>query len=284
MTLFDTLGFEWDRGSVPREIPRASLERVVFRFHRMLPEYVWDAGVLEGNPFTFPEVKTLLEGVTVGGRRLSDQEQILNLAASSRHLMKLVRTREFKLDKGTFCSLHSLVARNEALEWGHFRGEGAETKFTPDVALGKRGRFTPLATEPGAIRLNDVFASGVRSLEQDVSNPFERATAFFLFGSLQQFFFDGNKRSSRFMMNGILMQEGIDAVSIPAVRTAEFNSRMVDFYTSRNATEMMAFVLDCHTEISQIRLLNPGLAVVKDLPNIGYTTLDVPAETSAPRK
>lgn len=25
----------------------------------MLPEYVWDAGVLEGNPFTFPEVKTL---------------------------------------------------------------------------------------------------------------------------------------------------------------------------------------------------------------------------------
>ena len=273
MTLFDTLGFEWDRGSVPREIPRASLERVVFRFHRMLPEYVWDAGVLEGNPFTFPEVKTLLEGVTVGGRKLSDQEQILNLAESSRHLMKLVRTREFKLDKATFTSLHSLVARNEALEWGHFRGEGAETQFTPDVALGKRGRFTPLATEPAAVRLNNVFASGVRALEQAVSNPFERATAFFLFGSLQQFFFDGNKRTSRFMMNGMLMEEGIDAVSIPAVRAAEFNSRMVDFYASRNATEMMAFVLDCHPEILQIRQLNPGISAVKDLPNIQYTTL-----------
>ena len=35
----------------------------------MLPEYVWDAGVLEGNPFTFPVVKTLLEGVTVGGAK-----------------------------------------------------------------------------------------------------------------------------------------------------------------------------------------------------------------------
>jgi hypothetical protein len=56
----------------------------------MLPEYVWDAGVLEGNPFTFPEVKTLLEGVTVGGRKLSDQEQILNLAESSKHVMDLV--------------------------------------------------------------------------------------------------------------------------------------------------------------------------------------------------
>jgi prophage maintenance system killer protein len=273
MALFDTLGFQWNRDSVPREVPRASVERVVFRFHRMLPEYVWDAGVLEGNPFTFPEVKTLMEGVTVGGRKLSDQEQILNLAESSKHLMDLVRNREFKLDKATFSSLHARVARNEALEWGHFRGEGLETQFIPDVALGERGRFTPSATEPGAARLNEVFASGIRSLEQKVSNPFERATAFFLFGSLQQFFFDGNKRTSRFMMNGVLMTEGIDAVSIPAVRAAEFNSRMVDFYTSRDATEMMAFVLDCHPEVSQIRQLNPGLSAVRDLPDIQYFSL-----------
>ena len=246
MALFDTLGFQWDRDSVPRELPRASLERVVFRFRRMLPEYVWDAGVLEGNPFTFPEVKTLLEGVTVGGRKLSDQEQILNLAESSKYLVDLVKNREFKLEKSTFCSLHALMARNEALE----------------------------ATEPGAVRLNEVFASAIRSLEQNVPNPFERATAFFLFGSLQQFFFDGNKRTSRFMMNGVLMTEGIDAVSIPAVRAAEFNSRMVDFYTSRNGTEMMAFVLDCHPEAVQIRQLNPGLSAVRDLPGIKYFSLD----------
>ena len=276
MPLFDALGFQWDRDSVPREVPCASLERAVFRFHRMLPEYVWDAGVLEGNPFTFPEVKTLLEGVTVGGRKLSDQEQILNLAESSKRLIELVKNREFKLEKSTFCSLHAVVARNEALEWGHFRGEGPETRFTPDVALGERGRFTPLATEPGAARLNEVFANGVRSLEQNVSNPFERATAFFLFGSLQQFFFDGNKRTSRFMMNGALMSAGVDAVSNPAVRAAEFNSRMVDFYTTRNATEMMAFVLDCHPLAAQIRQLNPGLTRVNDGPGINYYNLETP--------
>jgi Fic/DOC family len=274
MALFDDLGFHWDRDSVPREIPRASIERVAFRFHRMLPEYVWDAGVLEGNPFTFPEVKTLLEGVTVGGRKISDQEQILNLGESSKYLLDMVKRRAFKLEKSTFCSLHKQVARNEALEWGHFRGEGPETQFTPDVALGARGRYTPLATEPGAVRLNEVFASGIQALERDVPNPFERATAFFLFGSLQQFFFDGNKRTSRFMMNGMLMTDGIDAISIPAVRAAEFNSRMVDFYQTRDATVMMAFVLDCHPEIAQIRQLNPGLSVVNDLPGIEYSRLE----------
>src|SRR5260370_21646184 len=108
MALFDTLGFQWNRDSVPREVPRASLERVCFRFHRMLPEFVWDAGVLEGNPFTFPEVKTLLDGITIGGRKVSDQEQILNLAESSKRLLTMVKGRTFALIKAIFCELHGL--------------------------------------------------------------------------------------------------------------------------------------------------------------------------------
>lgn len=67
------------------------IERVCFRFHKMLPEFVWDASMLEGNPFTFLEVKTLLDGVTVGGgHKIFDQEQILNLAESSRYLLTMV--------------------------------------------------------------------------------------------------------------------------------------------------------------------------------------------------
>jgi hypothetical protein len=45
--------------------------------------------VLEDNPFTFPEVKTLLDGVIIGGQKISDQEQILNLAESLRRLLAL---------------------------------------------------------------------------------------------------------------------------------------------------------------------------------------------------
>lgn len=290
MALFDSLGFSWNRGSVPRELPRASIERATFRFARMLPQYVWDAGVLEGNPFTFPEVKTLLDGVTVGGRKLSDQAQILNLAESSKCLLELVRRRDFDLDKKTFCALHALVASNEALEWGHFRGEGAEVNYTPDGALGKRGLYTPPPTEPGAGRLNTIFSRGLAALHESVPNPFERATAFFLFGALQQFFFDGNKRTSRFMMNGALMMERIDAISIPATRAAEFNSKMVEFYASRDATEMMGFVLECHPEFARIRELNPELSLVRDAPAIRTYRFDDPLpqadrdrETTPPR-
>src|SRR3984885_15071950 len=105
MTLFSDLGFEWDRSPVPGNLPPHTFHRVCFRFHRMLAEFVWDASVLEGNPFTCPEVKTLLDGVTIGGRKISDQEQILNLADSSKYLLALVQRERFALDKVPFCDL-----------------------------------------------------------------------------------------------------------------------------------------------------------------------------------
>jgi len=255
MSLFAALGFSWDQSVLPARTPTYSSERVCFRLHRMLPEFVWDASVLEGNPFTFPEVQTLLEGVTIGGRKISDQEQVLNLAASAKRLLEWVKRGQFALEKTTFCSLHALVACNEALEWGHFRGEGQETGYTPDVSLGEHGRYTPLPTLPGAPVLNQVFAAGVAALNA-IPSAFEKGLAFFLFGALQQFFFDGNKRTSRFMMNGILMSAGIDAMSIPAARAQDFNEKMVRFYLTKDATEMMAFLVDCHPDADVIRAMN----------------------------
>jgi Fic family protein len=215
--------------------------------------------MLEGNPYTFPEVKTLLEGVTVGGRSLSDQEQILNLAEGSRRLLALVRSGQFQFNKAIFTELHRIVARNEALEWGIFRGEGEETNYTPEVGLGEFGRYTPLPTTAGGSNLNRTFTEGTNALEKQVVNPFEKATAFFLFGALQQFFFDGNKRTSRSMMNGVLMSNGIDAISVPAAKKQEFNEKMVRFYLTKDGSEMMTFLVDCHPEVEQIRKTNPNL-------------------------
>lgn len=253
MPLFEELGFHWDRSREPGCVPVVGVERACFRFKRMLPEFVWDASVLEGNPFTYPEVKTLLDGVTVGGRKVADQEQILNLADSSKRLLEMVRSGSFALDHSTFCTLHALVARNEALEWGHFRGEGEEKHFWPKVALGEQGSYAPPPTEPGGANLVDIFERGIAALAAEVPDPFERARAVFLFGALQQFFFDGNKRTSRMLMNGVLLSAGIDAISVPAARALDFNAAMVRFYARRDGTEMMDFLVDCHPEVEVIR-------------------------------
>lgn len=244
MKIFDALGFCWDRDTVPTSSD-TSVDRAIFRYKQSLAQFVFDASALEGNPFTYPEVKTLLDGVTVGGRKVSDEQQVLNLAAAAKDLFDMVKHSVFQADKTTFDRLHALVAKEEALEWGHFRGEGRETNYTPDVQLGDKGRYTPLPTVTKAPKLNEVFKRGISVLKVEAPDPLERGMAFFLFGALQQFYFDGNKRTSRFMMNGILMSEGLDAISVPSTRAVEFNENMVRFFIERDATEMMGFLFDC---------------------------------------
>ena len=46
---------------------QASTQRACFRARKLLEEIVYDTVALENNPFTFPEVKTLIDGITVGG-------------------------------------------------------------------------------------------------------------------------------------------------------------------------------------------------------------------------
>jgi len=129
-----------------------SVRRAVFRYKQSLAQFVFDASALEGNPFTFPEVKTLMDGVTVGGHKISDEQQVLNLVAAADELFSLVKTDTFRMDKATFDRLHGLVARGEALEWGHFRGEGDEAGLTPSVSLGETRTHTPPPTEAGSVR------------------------------------------------------------------------------------------------------------------------------------
>lgn len=263
MELFDALGFHWDRMVMPTLVPIHPKQRVCSRFQRILPVFVWDASVLEDNPITFPEIQALLAGVVLRSRQSSDQEQVLNLVLSTKHLLSLINGEQFEFTKTTFVELHNLVACHEALEWGVFRGEGQETNYTPNVGLGELGRYTPLPTATQAPELNRVFEEGLVVLE--ICPPFEKSLAFFLFGALQPFFFDGNKRTSRFMMNGILMSNGIDAINIPANKAHVFNEKMVRFYLTKNATEMMIFLVDCHPNAAQTYAHNSNLKFATQL-------------------
>ena len=223
--LFNSLGFEWDRSVLPKNVPEHGVALACSSLQDILATYVFDASYLEGNPFTYGAVQRVVAGRTVAkGYEPSDKDQVQNLTNCTHKLIELVEAGTFALDKKTFTVLHGIVAKEEALEWGNFRGEGQEQHYTPHVGLGMEQDYVPQATLPGAPKLNEIFRKAVVELEKLVE-PFERATAFFLFGALQQFFFDGNKRTSRMMMNGILMSHGIDAISIPASRADEFNER-----------------------------------------------------------
>lgn len=228
------LGFGWTSDKTTQPPNGVAADKATFLLKKMLPEYVWDIVCLEGNPYSFLEVQTLLDGTTVAGHSLEDQLQVLNQAAALKALRNHVAAGQAPINKELVQRYHALVAKEEALKWGCFR----------DGQVGISGtEFKP----PNWQDLDSIFQAGLQQILA-VAQPFERALAYFFFGSLNQFFFDGNKRTSRLNMNTILMTNGYYYLSIPGQRKAEFDEIMVAFYDSRDATAGMRFMASCYRD------------------------------------
>jgi len=70
---------------------------------------------------TLPEVQTLLDGITIGGHKISDQNMALNQANAWKHLFSLVAEHGFLFSKDIALEIHKIADKEEALRWGAFR-------------------------------------------------------------------------------------------------------------------------------------------------------------------
>lgn len=198
---------------------------------RQLAEFVCDAVNLEGLGFTLPEIQTLLDGITVGGHKLSDQQIALNQGAAWRTLFKWIEQDQFDITAEKVQALHSVAGKEEALEWGNFRFGGvtiAGTDYMP----------------PDAGLLPDLFIKMTQKAFK-MQDIYDQAIYLFLAMARYQFFYDVNRRMGRFIMNGHLLTNGYPALNVPAKRQLEFNELMLSFYETEDQKPMNTFMRSC---------------------------------------
>ncbi len=201
---------------------------------REIPSLVYNAVNLEGVAMTLPEVQTILDGITVGGHRISDQNMAINQANAWRHVFDLVAKDQFAFDRTTVLSIHKIAGQEEALQWGEFRSgyvSIAGSEYEP----------------PAPDELNSIWQQIEHQIGQ-LNDVYDQAITAFLQMARSQFFWDVNKRTGRFMMNGILLQQGYPIINVPAKRQQEFNTLMLDFYDTNNMTPMNQFLRSCIDE------------------------------------
>jgi hypothetical protein len=145
-----------------------------------LAEFVCDAVNLEGLNFTLPEIQTLLDGITVGGHRLSDQQIAVNQANAWRKLFAWIENDEFQVSAQKACALHAVAGKEDALEWGRFRSGMvtiAGTDYMPPDAWQLTSLFEEMCEQ--AFAMDDIY---------------DQAIYLFLVMARYQFFYDVNKR------------------------------------------------------------------------------------------
>lgn len=223
-------GMYWDIGSFDFQIPRFdSVEKAIFIFDKNLAEITWNfIRSFENNPATLPQTQTILKGQSVAGISIDDLLQTWHYGEGAKELIRLLRRQEFDLTQECACAIHNHAGRDEALEWCVFRSLPVGIKSV---------EYAP----PQAAELEKLAQQGFNFLKHEVVEPCERAVAAFLFMARSQFFFDANKRTASLMMNGCLMQNGYWPITVLNRNSAEFHTKLREFYECGNAGDMMRF-------------------------------------------
>lgn len=198
---------------------------------RFLAKKKWDENVycgmrMENRAVTFPQTKTILEGVNVPDVRLDDIQAILNMRDAWRLLLDSI---DAPVDLEYLCRLNGFIARNEALAWGVLR--------TGRVAISGTD-YTPPIPIQGAVA-DDLAAI----LSQDTPAT-EKALMAFCWGTRGQFFWDGNKRTSLVLANKILLEAGAGMLTITEKHMEEFNQLLVEYYNTGEPAALKAFLYE----------------------------------------
>ncbi len=95
-----------------------TLEQNIFLAKRNLVDNIYSNARMEGLNITFPETKTILDGVNVPNLKIDEIQCILNLRDAWKYAISYINEK-FSLD--FVCKINEFVARNESLEWGKLR-------------------------------------------------------------------------------------------------------------------------------------------------------------------
>ena len=191
----------------------------------------WDENVycgmrMENRAVTFPQTKTILQGVNVPSVQLNDIQAILNMRDAWQFLLNSM-DQPVTLDY--LCKINEYIARNEALEWGKLR--------TGSVMISGTDYLPPVPSY-------DAISAHLFEILNADTTATAKALEAFVWGARGQFFWDGNKRTSMTLANKILISAGAGFLTITDRHMEQFNTLLVEYYNTGDSEALKDFLYE----------------------------------------
>ena len=202
-----------------------TLEQNIFLAKRNLVDNIYSNARMEGLNVTFPQTKTILDGINVPELKIDEIQCILNLRDAWKFVINNINET---VDINFICKVNELVARNESISWGTLRNGKVEitgTDYIPDIPNKEKVE-------------QDIF----NILE--IENPTEKAIEYMLYGMRNQLFWDGNKRTSTICANKIMIENGCGIIKVPDNKLESFTTLLSEFYSTNTKEKIKQFIFD----------------------------------------
>ena len=202
-----------------------TLEQNIFLAKRNLVDNIYSNARMEGLNITFPQTKTILDGINVPDLKIDEIQCILNLRDAWKFVINNIN-KPFNID--FICKVNELVARNESIAWGTLRNGKVEITGTD---------YIPNIPDKKTVEQN------ILSILK-IENPTEKAIEYMLYGMRSQLFWDGNKRTSTICANKIMIENGCGIIKIPDNKLEDFTALLSEFYSTNNKEKIKQFIFD----------------------------------------
>lgn len=197
----------------------------LFHTYQNLSFIIYNSAKLEGINTTYPDTKTILEGINVPSLKLDEINCILNLRDAWNYTLTNIDA-DINLD--FICKVNSFVSRNEALEWGVLR----------NGKVGINGvDYVP------EIPQKEVVINNIKEILKQGSIT-EKALNLMLYLMRSQIFWDGNKRTSMIVANKILISHGCGIITVKEEDIRQFNILLTEYYNTNNKDKIIKFLYD----------------------------------------
>ena len=197
---------------------------VVFLAKRLWDQNVYCGMKMENRNITFPQTKTILEGINVSGVSLDDITAVLNMRDAWKYILN---TLDNSFDLEYIMKINSFISRNESLEWGVLRRCRVEISGTDYI--------------PPIPEKNDVI-KGVNKILLSYKTNTEKALDMFCFITYRQLFWDGNKRTALCCANKMLLSSGAGMITIKDDVMIRFNELLCRMYDTGEKEEVKTFL------------------------------------------
>ena len=217
-----------------RPIPKETLKSLKESINL---EWIYNSNGIEGNTLTLRETQVVLEGITVGGKTLTEHLEAINHEKAILYLDDLVKDKQ-PITEWNIKNIHQLILKEIDNEnAGRYRKENVTIKGATHIP-------------PDFVKVPELMEKLILNYETwNKYHPIIQAAL--LHGELVKIhpFIDGNGRTSRLIMNLDLMNHGYNPVIIKKENRLDYYEVLDKAHITEDYTDFVKLVTKLEIEM-----------------------------------
>ena len=200
---------------------------------KLIIDWTYNSNAIEGNTLTMSETKVVLEGITIGGKSVTEHLEVINHKEAIEYIEIIIKEKK-DLTEWTVRNIHQLILKDiDNNNAGKYRNENVTISGASHIP-------------PNHIIISEVMQELFAEYDREWNDYHPVIKACLLHGEFVKIhpFIDGNGRTARLILNFELMKHGYTPIVITKSRRAEYYEALDLAHTTLDYSKFISLISD----------------------------------------